>query len=161
MEIIEEIRRQCGKNFPLIVRFCGDEFTEGGYGLDEGIRIAKALEQAGVDALSVNNANQECRYRIIEPTTIKAGWKSYIAKAITDAVEIPVIATNVIKMPEEAEQFLEEGVMDFAAVGRANFADPQWAKKRRGKEDRKISGRVSAVCIVWMNRRSSESADVR
>lgn len=131
MEIIEEIRRQCGKNFPLIVRFCGDEFTEGGYGLDEGIRIAKALEQAGVDALSVNNANQECRYRIIEPTTIKAGWKSYIAKAITDAVEIPVIATNVIKMPEEAEQFLEEGVMDFAAVGRANFADPQWAKKAR------------------------------
>lgn len=129
LEIIQEIRERCGRRFPISVRFCGDEFTEGGYGLDEGVRIAKTLEAAGVDCLSVNNANQEKRYLIIEPTTIKAGWKSYIAKTIKEAVSIPVIATDVIKMPDEAERFLTEGVMDFAAVGRANFADPEWARK--------------------------------
>lgn len=129
LEIIQEIRSRCGKRFPISVRFCGDEFTEGGYNLEEGVRIAKTLEEAGVDCLSVNNANQEKRYLIIEPTTIKAGWKSYIAKTIKEAVSLPVIATDVIKMPEEAERFLKEGVMDFAAVGRANFADPEWAKK--------------------------------
>lgn len=129
MEIIDEIRRVCGPKYPISVRFSADEFTEGGYDLEEGLKIAKACEAAGVDCLSVNNANQECRYRIIEPTTIKAGWKSYIAKAITDAVNIPVIATNVVKTPDQAEEFLKDGIMNFVAVGRGQYADAQWTQK--------------------------------
>lgn len=129
LEIIAEVRRVCGPRYPICVRFSADEFTEGGYGLEDGIKIALACQEAGVDCLSVNNANQECRYRIIEPTTIKAGWKSYIAKAIKDAVNIPVIATNVIKTPDQAEKFLADGIMDFAAVGRAQYADPHWTRK--------------------------------
>ena len=128
-EIVEGIRNECGKNFVISVRFSADEFTEGGYNLEEGIRIAKYLESLGVDVLNVNNANQECRYYIIEPITFKSGWKSYITKAINDAVNIPVISTNVIKKPEQAEQFLEEGIMDFAAIGRAMMADADWARK--------------------------------
>lgn len=130
-EVIGEIRRVCGPRFPISVRFSADEFTEGGYGLDEGVRIAKAIEAAGADCVSVNNGNQECRYTIIEPSTIKSGWKSYIIKAVKEAVSIPVIATNVIKTPGQAEGYLAEGLMDFAAVGRANYADAQWVKKAR------------------------------
>lgn len=128
-EIIEEIRSQCGTEFAISVRFDADEYTEGGYGLDEGVRIAKYLESLGVDALNVQNANQEKRYYIIEPTTIKAGWKSKNTKAIKDAVSIPIISTNVIKLPEQAEQFLKDGIMDFAAVGRGIYADPEWVQK--------------------------------
>ena len=102
-EVIAEVRRTCGPRFPISVRFSADEFTEGGYSLEEGIRIAKACEEAGVDCLNVNNGNQECRYTIIEPVTFKPGWKSYITKAIKGAVNIPVISTNVIKKPEQAE----------------------------------------------------------
>lgn len=131
LEVIAEIRRVCGPDFALSIRFSADEFTEGGYGLDEGVRIAKALEQAGVDCLNVNNANQENRYYIIEPTTFKTGWKSPIIKAVKDAVSIPVISTNVIKKPEQAEVFLRDGIMDFAAVGRGLYADPEWVKKAR------------------------------
>ncbi len=128
-EVIAEVRRTCGPRFPISVRFSVDEFTEGGYSLEEGIRIAKVCEEAGVDCLNVNNGNQECRYTIIEPVTFKPGWKSYITKAIKEAVNIPVISTNVIKKPEQAEQFLAEGVMDFAAVGRGMYADAEWTKK--------------------------------
>lgn len=128
-EIIQAIRAACGNNFPISVRFSADEFTEGGYDLTDGINIAKALEQLGVDCISINNSNQEKRYLIIEPTTIKSGWKSYIIRSIKEAVSIPVIATNVIKMPSQAEQYLSEGLMDYAAVGRGIFADAEWAKK--------------------------------
>ncbi len=128
-EVIEEIRMQCGPKFAISVRFDADEYTEGGYGLEEGVRIAKYLESLGVDALNVQNSNQEKRYLIIEPSTIKAGWKSANTKAIKDAVSIPVISTNVIKLPQQAEDFLAEGIMDFAAVGRGIYADPEWVKK--------------------------------
>ncbi len=129
MEVIAEVRAVCGPKYPISVRFSADEFTKGGYGLEEGIRIAKTCEAAGVDCLNVNNGNQECRYTIIEPTPFKPGWKSYITKAVKDAVSIPVISTNVIKKPEQAEHFLAEGIMDFAAVGRGMYADGEWTKK--------------------------------
>lgn len=90
-EIIEAIRNECGKNFVISVRFSADEFTKGGYNLEEGVKIAKYLESLGIDVLNVNNANQECRYYIIEPITFKCGWKSYITKAIKDALDVMLV----------------------------------------------------------------------
>ena len=147
-EIIEEIRMRCGPEFAISVRFDADEFTEGGYGLEEGIRIAKYLESLGVDALNVQNGNQEKRYYIIEPVTFKTGWKSYISKAIKEAVSIPVIATSVIKLPEQAEKLLKEGAMDFAAVGRGIYADPQWVKK--AKEGRQEDIKPCIGCLYCL-----------
>lgn len=148
-EIITGIRDACGANFPISVRFSADEFTEGGYGLMEGVKIAQVLEKLTVDCISVNNANQEKRYLIIEPTTIKSGWKSHIIRAIKEAVTIPVIATNVIKMPSQAEAYLSEGLMDFAAVGRGIFADAQWVQK--AYEDREEDIRPCIGCLYCLD----------
>jgi 2,4-dienoyl-CoA reductase-like NADH-dependent reductase (Old Yellow Enzyme family)/thioredoxin reductase len=148
-EIIEAIRNECGKEFVISVRFSADEFTEGGYKLEEGIKIAKYLESLGVDVLNVNNANQECRYYIIEPITFKSGWKSYISKAIKDAVNIPVISTNVIKKPEQAEELLENSIMDYAAIGRAMMADGDWARK--AYEDRSEDIKPCIGCLYCLD----------
>ncbi|GCF95495.1 NADH:flavin oxidoreductase [Enterococcus florum] len=148
-EIVTGIRTACGKDFAISVRFSADEFMEDGYDLQEGIKIAQALEKLGVDCISVNNANQEKRYLIIEPTTIKSGWKSYIIKAIKEAVSIPVIATNVIKLPEQAEEYLSEGLMDFAAVGRGIYADSEWAKK--AKEGRAEDIKPCIGCLYCLD----------
>lgn len=164
-EVIEEIRQQCGNDFIISVRFSADEFLGNqGYHLDEGVRIAKACEKMGVDCLNVNNATQENRYYIIEPITFKSGWKAYIAKAIKDAVSIPVIATNVIKRPEEAEVLLEQGVMDFAAVARANMADEQWARKAqegRSQEIKPCIGCLHCLDETGFYRRSECAVNAR
>ena len=128
-EVIQGIRAECGKEFAISVRFSADEFTEGGYDLDEGVKIARRLEELGVDVLSVNNANQEHRYYIIEPVTFKTGWKSHIIRTISEAVNIPVMATNVIKTPDQAEAMLADNLMDFAAVARGMMADAEWSRK--------------------------------
>lgn len=163
-EVIEEIRRQCGYDFIISVRFSAEEFLEEGYHLDEGVKIAKACEALGVDCLNINNANQENRYYIIEPITFKSGWKSYIIKAIKDAVSIPVIATNVIKRPEEAEEYLEAGLMDFAAVARGNMADEEWARKAyegRSDEIRPCIGCLHCLDETGFYRRSECAVNAR
>lgn len=135
-EVIGEIRTQCGKDFLLSVRFSADEFLDGGYGLDEGIKFAKLFEDLGVDCINVNNANQEKRYYVIEPIGIKSGWKTHIIQAIKDAVSIPVLSTNVIKKPEQAEEMLAAGLIDFAVMSRAFIADPEWTRKaQEGRSD--------------------------
>ena len=135
-EVVEEIRRVCGPDYVISVRFTADEFLDGGYTLEDGVQFARFFESLGVDCLNVNNSNQEKRYYIIEPIGMDTGWKSHIIRAVKDAVSIPVLSTNVIKTPEQAEEFLAEGLMDYAIMARAFLADPEWSRKaREGRGD--------------------------
>lgn len=128
-EVIEGIRTACSKDFIVGVRMCANEFLEEGYDLEEGARIAKFFEACGVDYINLNNGNQEKPYYNMEPIGFHTGWKSYIIRKIKSSVSVPVIATNVIKKPEQAEQFLAEGLMDYAEMTRAFFADRDWSRK--------------------------------
>ncbi len=133
-EIIAGIREKLGKNFPVNVRFPGDQFTPdipGTYGLEEGIAIAKELERAGATALNISNGNSFNPSANCEPFSYRFGWKKHVAKAIKDAVSIPVLATNTIKSAEDAEQMLEEGVSDFVVLGRSQICDPEFMNKAK------------------------------
>ena len=135
LEIVEGIKRECGKDFPLIVRLSADECYDRigekgkGYGLDEGVEMAKILEKAGVDAIDVSSASYDTFNYWLEPTSFELGWRKHMAAAVKNAVSIPVIAANLIRTPEQAEAQLEEGVQDFISLGRPQIADPYWAKK--------------------------------
>lgn len=148
--IIHGIRAACGNDFPLIVRLTADECysyigqPDKGYDLKEGVRIAKALEKLGVDAIDVSSAGYDTFNYWLEPVTFEPGWRKYMAKAIKDAVKIPVIAANLIRSPEQAEQQLRDGIQDMVSLGRPHIADPDWA----GKAER---GETIRRCICCLN----------
>lgn len=137
-EIVSGIRRLCGPGFPISVRLSCDEFVDGGLKIEDSIKIAQALEKLGVDALNVSAGIYESGYAIMEPQSFPEGWKKHLAAAIKRNVSIPVIAVNNIKHPATAERFLQEGVSDFIAVGRAQLADPQWGNKAKAGRDGEI-----------------------
>lgn len=138
--IIRGIRKACGSDFPLIVRLTVDECyamigqPEKGYGFDEGVKIAKALEELGVDAIDVSSAGYDTFNFWLEPVSFEPGWRKYMAKAVKDAVSIPVIAANLIRSPEQAARQIEEGTQDFVSLGRPHIADPEWANKAQNHE---------------------------
>lgn len=136
-EIVTGIKEACGKDYPLIVRMSADEMyarigqPETGYTLEEGKRIAKRLEELGVDALNVSCACYDTYNYWLEPTSFEPGWRAYLAKEIKSVVNIPVIAVNFIRSPEQAERQLEEGYQDFIGSARNFICDPYWAKKAK------------------------------
>lgn len=133
-EIIQAVKAACGEQYPVGVRCAGDECTpqvEGTFSLEEGVAIARELEKAGADYISVSNGNNFNANANCEPYSYAPGWKKHIAKAIHDAVSIPVMATNTVKSPEYAESLLEEGVSDFVCLGRTLIADPEWVNKAK------------------------------
>ncbi|MBO6066286.1 MAG: NADH:flavin oxidoreductase, partial [Lachnospiraceae bacterium] len=137
LEIIQGIREKCGPDFPLLVRLTVDEFYntigEDGKGLqlDEGIQIAKRLEEAGIDALDISCGGYETPNHTVEPMAVPEAWRAFFVKAVKDAVNIPVIAVGVIRNPETAEKLLEDGVQDFIGLARPLLADPEWALKAK------------------------------
>ena len=137
-EIVTGIRRACGPDFPISVRLSCDEFVEGGLKLEDSVQIARTLESLGVAAINVSAGIYETGHAIIEPQGLPEGWKKHLATEIRRNVSIPIIAVNNIKHPGTAEQYLEEGVCDFVAVGRGQIADPQWGNKARDGKDEEI-----------------------
>ena len=134
-EIIDGIRLACGNDFPLVVRLSVDEMYAKigqpgkGYDLQEGLKIAKALNDKGIDAIDVSSAAYDTFNYWLEPTTFPLGWRKYLAEEVKKVVDIPVIAANLIRSPEQAEQQLEDGIQDFISLGRPLLADPHWVNK--------------------------------
>ena len=142
MEIIDGIRRECGADFPIIVRLSVDEMYEKigqkgkGYDLQEGLKMAKALSDKGIDAIDVSSAAYDTFNYWLEPTTFECGWRKYLAAEVKKVVDIPVLAANLIRSPEQAEQQLEDGIQDFVSLGRPLLADPHWVNKvEQGREN--------------------------
>jgi 2,4-dienoyl-CoA reductase-like NADH-dependent reductase (Old Yellow Enzyme family) len=147
-EIMEGIKKQCGWDYPLIIRFSADEFIPGGIDIKEGKRIAAALVAAGADALDVSSGTYESMPTVIEPYMYKEGWRSYLAHEIKKGVTIPVIAVGAIKRPQKAEEILRQNEADFIAVGRAHLCDSKWAEKSRlGNDDSIITCIGCMHCI--------------
>lgn len=150
LNIVKGIKTECGKNFPVVVRLSADECYSmigqpgKGYNLDDGVKIAVELEKNGVDAIDVSCAGYDTFNYWLEPVTFEPGWRKYMAKAIKQAVSIPVLAANLIRSPEQAEQQLEEGDQDFVSLGRPHIADPHWANKVK-------NGETVKRCICCLN----------
>lgn len=141
-EIIDGIRKSCGSDFPIVVRLTVDEMYDRigqknkGYGLDEGLKMAKILNDKGIDAIDVSSGAYDTFNYWLEPTTFDCGWRKYLAEEVKKVVDIPVIAANLIRSPKQAELQLENGIQDFVSLGRPLIADPQWVNKvKSGKEN--------------------------
>lgn len=133
--VIDEVRKQTGPWFPIFVRISADEFLEGGNTLDDTLEY---LEYFGdnVDVYDVSAAlNGSLQYQI-DANYMEDGWKAYLAKAVKDKFNKPVMTTGNIRNPQVAEDILARGDADFVGMGRGLIAEPEWCNKvESGNED--------------------------
>lgn len=132
------------------VRFNMSDFLPQGIEPDEGLIIAKYLEEAGADYLSVSCGMYESGLVTTEPMSYQEGWRLYLAEMVKTKVGIPVIGGGVIRRPEAAEEALAQGKLDLVFVGRAHIADEEWTYKARRGESESI--RPCLSCNQCINR---------
>lgn len=151
-EVIEEIQKQCGKDFPIVARLCGDERSPDGLTLEEGVAQALLIEKTGIVAFHIMGGdyrNVKCINAQYDPR----GDFMPTAKAFKDAgIKVPIILDGGFTTPDLAEHALEEGVCDFIGLGRPIIADPYWAVKLRENrpEDIKPCIRCTKGCVGTM-----------
>ena len=163
-EIIEAVRENVGRDFPVIVRISSNEFLLGGRTEADSYELVSYLEELGVDAIHVSNGMyaSPVEKQIIAPMYTKHALNMDVAGQIKKLVSIPVIVTNRINSPKMAEAILKLGKADFIGMGRGSLADPYLPKKAKegkfenirycigclqGCEAGLLSG-TSATCLV-------------
>jgi len=135
---IESIRRHCGRDFPIEVRISGSEFMEGGYGIEEGIKIAKAFD-GKVDLIHVSCGTTESLIGVVrvQPSMfLEHGCNVFLAAEIKKHVKTPVATVGGISDPGFMEEILASGKADIVALARALIADPYLPQKAKtGREE--------------------------
>jgi 2,4-dienoyl-CoA reductase-like NADH-dependent reductase (Old Yellow Enzyme family)/thioredoxin reductase len=128
-QIVENIKRRLGQDFPILFRMNGEDYIDGGLTIDQAVLQAPLLVEAGADALSVSGGIfQGFHWQI--PTVIQPpGCLSHLAAAVKKAVDVPVMTAGKLGDPVIAEQVLREGRADFIAMGRPLLADPELPNK--------------------------------
>lgn len=128
LEIIHAIRHAVGPDFVIITRIAGNDFIPGSHTHEEAKAVARAFENAGVDAINVTGGWHET---VVPQITMNVpqGTYTYLARGIKESVSIPVIACNRISTPQLAEEILVRGDADFIGMARPLIADPDFAHK--------------------------------
>lgn len=129
--VIERVRAAVGRQFPIEIRMSGTEYIEGGYGLDEGIEIAKMLD-GKVDLIHVSAGSQQEDFSavLMHPGAFQNDMhNAYLAAEIKKHVKTPVLSVGAFNMPDDMEKFLAETGVDCIAMGRALVADPFLPRK--------------------------------
>lgn len=147
-EIVRKIKKYCGEDFPVILRFSlksyikdirqgavpGEEFTELGRDTEEGLEAAKILVEAGYDALDVDAGTYDSWYWAHPPMYFDKGVYLQFAEQVKKVVDVPVLAAGRMDDPDLAAQALLDGRCDMIGLARPLLTEPDYVKKVRNGE---------------------------
>jgi 2-enoate reductase len=144
-EIVEEIKKRCGSDFPVTLRYSpksfikdwregalpGEEFEEKGRDIPEGIEAAKHLVAYGYDALDIDVGSYDSWWWSHPPMYQDKGLYIPYAKIMKDSVDVPVICAGRMDNPDLALSAVNDGACDMISLGRPLLADENYVNKLR------------------------------
>lgn len=148
-EVLAEVRRAVGDGFPIEVRLSGSELFEGGYGIEDGIEIAKALEPY-VDLIHVSAGSYQFGFFNTTPPMFDPhGVNVWLAAEIKKHVTKPVATIGALSDPEQMEEIIAQGKADVVYMARQLLADPFTPQKvMAGEEDNIIRCLRCYTCMA-------------
>lgn len=122
LEVFEAIRDAFPADKPVTVRVSGTDWVEGGWDIEGTIAFATALQQRGCDAIHISSGGLDPRQNIVPGP----GYQVPLARAVKQAVSMPVVAVGLITGFEQAESIIGTGDADLVALARTILYDPRW-----------------------------------
>lgn len=158
VEIVRAVRLICGEDFIISFRLSMLDLVPDGNTMAEVITIAKALQDAGVTIINTGIGWHEARVPTIVTSVPRAAFANVVAE-VKAALDIPVMVSNRINMPDTAEALLADGVADLVQMARPFLADPNWVAKAQHGDTHLINTCIACnqACLdhTFANKRST------
>jgi 2,4-dienoyl-CoA reductase-like NADH-dependent reductase (Old Yellow Enzyme family) len=121
-EVVEAVRGEWPAELPLSVRISASDWVDGGWSLEDSVKLATQLGPLGVDLI-------DCSSGALSPAQqipLGPGYQVPFAAAIRRRVGIATAAVGLITEPQQAEDILQSGDADVVLLGRESLRDPSW-----------------------------------
>ena len=142
VEVVRRLRAVVGDDFIVIYRLSMIDLVPGGSTWDEVVTLAKAVEAEGVSIINTGIGWHEARIPTIATSVPRRAF-TWVTKKLMGEVQIPVITSNRINMPEVAEAVLADGCADMVSMARPFLADADFVVKAKAGRSETI-----APCIA-------------
>ncbi|GLK64895.1 NADH:flavin oxidoreductase/NADH oxidase [Paracoccus kondratievae] len=147
LEVFEAVRDAVPEGYPVTARISGTDWVEDGWDIEGSIALSQALEARGCAAIHISSAGLDPRQKI----PVGPNYQVPLARAVRQAVGIPVIAVGLITEPEQAEAIVATGDADMIALARTVLYDPRWPWHAAAK----LGASVKAPPQFWRSQPST------
>ncbi|WP_026909900.1 NADPH-dependent 2,4-dienoyl-CoA reductase [Patulibacter minatonensis] len=135
VEVVRAVREAVGPDFVVVYRISLLDLVDDGQTWDETVALAREVQAAGASILNTGIGWHESRVPTIV-TSVPRGAFTWATARLRPEVGIPVVASNRINDPDQAEAILAAGEADMVSMARPFLADPEWvAKAQAGRAD--------------------------
>lgn len=139
--IAQEIKRRCGKHFPVEFRLSAAEHVPGGYTVEDTIALCNYLE-GNVDLINISNGSfgskEAAKLTIGSNIFMPRGQNLEEAAQIKRAIKIPLSVVGGLNDPNLMEKIISEGMADMVAIARSLIADPFLPEKAAAGQEEDI-----------------------
>lgn len=144
-EVYEKIRSVVGIDFPVTIKLTAADNMDGGLTTEEGVIIAKRIDELGIDAIEVSSGtvasgdNSPVRTKIDSPE--KEAYNALLARSIKEDVNVPVMVVGGLRSAKLMQQLLDNGDADMLSLSRPLIREPDLPHKMQ------INDSYIATCI--------------
>jgi 2,4-dienoyl-CoA reductase-like NADH-dependent reductase (Old Yellow Enzyme family) len=122
LEVFDAVRAAFPAEKPVTMRVSATDWVEGGWDVEQTIAFARELQARGCAAIHVSSGGLDHRQKI----PVGPNYQVPLARAVKQAVGIPVVAVGLITGFEQAEAIVGTGDADMVALARGMLYDPRW-----------------------------------
>jgi len=123
LEVVDAVRGNVPAGTPVVVRISGTDWTDGGWTIEDSVRLASLLREHGVDLVDVSSGGNVADAAI----PVGPGYQVELARRVRAEAGIATGAVGLITEPKQAEDVLASGAADVVLLARALLRDPHWA----------------------------------
>lgn len=123
LEVVDAVRDVWPEHLPVSVRISATDWAEGGWTIDDSVKLARRLREHGVDIVDVSSGGLVPQVQI----PLAPGYQVPFAARIRNEGGIPTAAVGMITEPTQAEAIISDGEADIVLLAREMLRDPYWA----------------------------------
>ena len=121
LEVVDAVREVWPAEKPVFVRLSATDWTEGGWTLEDSVRLSALLKNRGVDLVDTSTGGN-----VQADIPVGPGYQVRFARGIRADAGIPTGAVGMITSPQQAEDVLAAGDADVVLLARAALREPSW-----------------------------------
>ena len=122
LEVVDAVRDAVPATTPIVTRISATDWVEGGWSVNDSVRLAGLLKQHGVDLVDVSSGGNATARIPVGP-----GYQVDFARRVRAEAGIATGAVGLVTEAEQAEEVIASGAADVVLLARAMLRNPHWA----------------------------------
>ena len=122
LETVDVVRAVLPQDLPLFVRISATDWAEGGWTVDDSVKLAVELKAHGVDLVDCSSGGAVPHAKI----ETGPGYQVPFARAVRHGAAIATGAVGLITQPAQADAIVQNGDADIVLLARELLRQPYW-----------------------------------